>query len=263
MKKMSKLFMALCAAVLVLALGANFVSADEEKIFHVGGDAATPGWIQLNDKGEPEGFDYDVWMEIGKRSGYEVDYQIMDWDGLWASLDAGKLDSVANQVAMTKEREEKFVFTKPYAYNPYVLMCADDNEELQSMDDIKSGMTIASEPHSSDEVLVEAINKKYNVELEQKFFDGMTVQELALGRVDLWPRAETGALLTVEEVDNVRVLGKFGEIEINGYPFAKNERGEELAKVADKALEEMRADGTLKELSEKWFNVDITEEPAE
>lgn len=263
MKKVYKVVFATFVLFSAFLGGLNSIFAEEEKVIHVGGDADTPGWIQMSEKGEPEGFDYDIWMEIGKRTGYEIDYQIMDWDGLWASLEANKLDCVANQVAMTDERKEKFIFTEPYAYNPYVLMCAEDNEKLQTVDDIESGMTIASQPHSSDEALVAAIEKKYDVKLEQKFYDGMTAQEIALGRIDLWPRAETAAIVTVNEIDNVKILGKFGEIEINGYPFAKNERGEELASVVNKALEEMREDGTLKELSEKWFNVDITQEPEE
>ena len=47
----------------------------------------------------------------------------------------------------------------------------------------------------------------------------------------------------------------------NAYPFTKTERGEELCKVVSKAIQEMREDGTLKKLSEKWFEMDITEKP--
>lgn len=238
-------------------------SADDEKVFHVGGDAATPGWIQTNDAGDLEGFDYDVWQEIGKRTGYEVDYQVMEWDALWSMLESNRLDAVANQISVTEEREEKYVFTEPYAYNIYCLMAAKDNEEIQSMDDLKSGMTIACETNTSDEIILDAINKDYGIELEPTFYDGMSVQDVALGRCDLWPRAETGCNATLKEMDNLKIVGKTSVVETNAYPFAKTERGEKLAELASGAIKEMREDGTLKELSEKWFDMDISEKPAD
>ncbi len=75
-------------------------------------------------------------------------------------------------------------------------------------------------------------------------------------------RAETSCNTTVKEVDNLKILGKTNILETNAYPFAKTERGEELAKAVSGALDEMRSDGTLKELSEKWFGIDISEKPA-
>ena len=84
---------------------------------------------------------------------------------------------------------------------------------------------------------------------------------MALGRCDLWPRAETSCNLTVKEVDNLKILGKTNILETKAYPFAKNDRGEELNKVVSKAIKEMKEDGTLKELSEKWLSMDISEKP--
>ena len=234
---------------------------ENEKVFHVGGDAATPGWIQTDDEGELAGFDYDMWQEIGKRTGYEIDYQIMEWDALWSMLESGRLDTVGNQISVTEEREAKYVFTDPYAYNIYCLMAAKDNEEIKSMDDLKSGMTIACETNTSDEIILNAINKDYGIELEPTFYDGMSVQDVALGRCDLWPRAETGCNATLEEMDNLKIVGKTSVVETNAYPFSKTERGEQLAEIASEAIREMQEDGTIKELSEKWFGMDISEQP--
>lgn len=238
-------------------------SEDGEKVFHVGGDAATPGWIQTDEDGNLAGFDYDVWQEIGKRTGYQIDYQVMEWDALWSMLESGRIDTVGNQISVTDEREKKYVFTEPYAYNIYCLMAAKDNEKIQTMDDLKSGMTIACETNTSDEIILNAINKDYGIELEPTFYDGMSVQDVALGRCDLWPRAETGCNATLKEVDNLKIVGKTSVVETNAYPFDKTERGEKLAKLASEAISEMQKDGTLKELSEKWFDMDISEKPAD
>ena len=236
-------------------------SAENEKVFHIGCEATTPGWIQTDEKGELQGYDYDIWQEIGKRTGYAIDYKVMDWDGMWSMLSDGRLDTVAEQISLTPERKEKYVFTEPYAYNYYCLLSAADNDKLQSMDDLKTGMTISCETNSSDEIIVNQLNSDYNIELKPVYYDGMSVQDVALGRCDLWPRAETSCLLTVKEVANLKILGRTSIIETNAYPFANTERGKELSAVANKALEEMRADGTLKELSLKWFNTDVSENP--
>lgn len=238
-------------------------SSEGDKVFHVGGDAATPGWIQTDEEGNLTGFDYDIWQEIGKRTGYEIDYQVMEWDALWSMLESGRIDTVGNQISVTEEREEKYVFTDPYAYNIYCLMAAKDNNEIQSMDDLKSGMTIACETNTSDEIILNAINSDYGIELEPTFYDGMSVQDVALGRCDLWPRAETGCNATLQEVDNLKIVGKTSVVETNAYPFMKSDRGEELAKIASDAINEMKEDGTIKELSEKWFGMDISEEPSD
>ena len=89
----------------------------------------------------------------------------------------------------------------------------------------------------------------------------MSVQDVALGRCDLWPRAYTSCVTTVKEVDNLRILGNTNVVESNVYPFAKTDRGEKLCKLTSDAIKEMKEDGTLKELSEKWFDTDVTVKP--
>ena len=236
-------------------------NSEEEKVIHVACEATTPGWIQTDEDGNLSGYDYDIWQEIGERTGYEIDYQIMEWDGMWVMLDDNRIDTVGEQISVTDERKEKYTFSEPYAYNVYCLLAAADNEKLQSMDDLATGMTISCETNTSDEIIVDAINKEYGIELAPTYYDGMSVQVVALGRCDLWPRAETSCNTTVKEVDNLKILGKTNVLETNAYPFTKTERGEELCKVVSKAIQEMREDGTLKKLSEKWFEMDITEKP--
>lgn len=236
-------------------------AAEEEKVIRVGCEATTPGWIQMDDAGNLSGYDYDVWMEIGERLGYEIDYQVMEWDGMWTMLDDGRIDSVGEQISVTDERKEKYHFADPYAYNYYCLLAAADNEKLQSMEDLESGMTICCETNTSDEIILAAVNEQYGIELEPMYYDGMSVQDVALGRCDTWPRAETSCITTVAEVDNLKILGRTNIIEENAHPFVKTERGEMLCELVNGALNEMREDGTLAELAMKWFELDITVKP--
>ncbi len=76
-------------------------SNGEEKVIRVGCEATTPGWIQTDKDGKLTGYDYEVWQEIGKRTGYKIDYKVMDWDGMWPMLEDGRLDTVGEQISMT------------------------------------------------------------------------------------------------------------------------------------------------------------------
>ena len=267
-KKLSKVI--ICGVIAMMTLTAcggkketkkSEESNSKEKTITVGCEATTPGWIQASENGDLAGYDYDVWQEIGKRTGYKIKYKVMEWDGMWSMLDQGRIDSVGEQISISPERKEKYNFSEPYAYNVYCLLAAKNNKELKTMNDLKSGMTISCETNTSDENMVNAIDKEYNVKLKKTYYDGMSVQDVALGRCDLWPRAETSCIATIKEINDLKILGKTDILEINAYPFAKTKRGEKLSKEVSEAIKDMHKDGTLKKISEKWFGTDISERP--
>lgn len=244
---------------------AEGVSASKEdggdRVITVGCEATTPGWVQTDENGKLSGYDYDVWQEIGRRIGYQIDYKVMEWNSLWLMLGDGRLDSVGEQISYNAERSEKYELSEPYAYNIYSLLCAKDNEKLKSMEDLKSGMTISCETNTSDGLIVAAIDKEFGIELKPMYYSGMSVQDVALGRCDLWPRAYTSCVNTVKEVDNLRILGNTNVVETNVFPFSRTERGEKLCELVSGALREMKEDGSLKKISEKWFDMDISIKP--
>lgn len=267
-KKLSKVI--ICGVIAMMTLTAcggkketkkSEESNSKEKTITVGCEATTPGWIQASENGDLAGYDYDVWQEIGKRTGYKIKYKVMEWDGMWSMLDQGRIDSVGEQISISPERKEKYDFSEPYAYNVYCLLAAKNNKDLKTMKDLKSGMTISCETNTSDENIVNAIDKEYNVKLKKTYYDGMSVQDVALGRCDLWPRAETSCIATIKEINDLKILGKTDILEINAYPFAKTKRGEKLSKEVSEAIKDMHKDGTLKKISEKWFGTDISERP--
>ncbi|MEG0107341.1 MAG: transporter substrate-binding domain-containing protein, partial [Lachnospiraceae bacterium] len=136
----------LCVTMVFGMISGCGVSSKEKKATDEGIDgkkitvaceATTPGWIQTDENGKLSGYDYDVWQEIGKRTGYSIDYKVMEWDGMWSMLDSERIDSVGEQISVTEERKEKYNFSEPYAYNYYCLLSAADNDNLKSMNDLK------------------------------------------------------------------------------------------------------------------------------
>ncbi|MCT4509055.1 MAG: transporter substrate-binding domain-containing protein [Tepidibacter sp.] len=108
------------------AKGNESTSQEVEKVIRVGtGGTYNPWCFKENDK--LQGFEVDVWNEIGKRAGYKIEFTVSKFSGLVGLLDAGQIDTVAHQMSITKERQEKYNFTEPYAYSKYDFIVKKDS----------------------------------------------------------------------------------------------------------------------------------------
>ena len=79
-------------------------------------------WTFHNEDGDLTGYDIEVARAIAAELGVEASFAEGEWDGLLAGLDSGRYDTMANGVSVTPEREEKYAFTEPYAYNRIVVI---------------------------------------------------------------------------------------------------------------------------------------------
>lgn len=211
---------------------------------------------------EWSGFEIDMWNEIGKRIGYEVEFVQEDVATAFGDLEIGKVDTVAKQISITPAREEKYDFTQPYFFSPYSLMVRGDNTDINTWADME-GKTIGLADGSAMNEYVAALDPddKVNKTTYESF--ASIPQEVVLGRVDAMPYAyllipyllESNPDWDLKAVDTENPI----YVEVNGYPFARTDRGAELLKLADEALTEIIEDGTHKQLSEKWFDYDVME----
>ena len=211
---------------------------------------------------EWSGFEIDMWNEIGKRIGYEVEFVQEDVATAFGDLEIGKVDTVAKQISITPAREEKYDFTQPYFFSPYSLMVRGDNTDINTWADME-GKTIGLADGSAMNEYVAALDPddKVNKTTYESF--ASIPQEVVLGRVDAMPYAyllipyllESNPDWDLKAVDTENPI----YVEVNGYPFARTDRGAELLKLVDEALTEIIEDGTHKQLSEKWFDYDVME----
>ncbi|PWL58370.1 MAG: amino acid ABC transporter substrate-binding protein [Oscillospiraceae bacterium] len=237
-------------------------SQEEVKVIRVGMDGETPGFSSLDENGEMVGLDVDIWKEIGKRTGYEIQFERMEFSSLFSLLDDGRLDTVANEISVTEERQKSYNFSDP-AYFDRITFLSRADTEISDPKDL-DGMSIGVEPASSDVEIVDAVDASLGITLNRVYYDGFSIQDVVLGRIDMWIKGETGALQVIEEMgsDKLKILYKTDVVFDCAYPFAKTEKGQELMELTNKALSEMREDGTLKALSEKHFGIDITTKEA-
>lgn len=233
----------------------NSVKADE-KVLNVGTAAGRSPFIYQKDN-KVIGYDADVIEAAAKKAGYKVKWTTADFEGLFGSLDSGRIDTIANQLSVTTEREEKYTFTVPYLYSGSVFAVKANNDNINSIDDLKGkvvgvGLGTAAEKELKD------INKNNDFTIKT-FSEDPTAElkEVSLGRVDAYYNDQVQVNTTIEKakLDDVKIgFGptSWGNI---AFPFTTDSK-----KVEDisKALQELTNDGTLKKISEKWLGIDAT-----
>lgn len=267
---MKKIVALLLSAAMILGMTACSTTTEPKETADVGSTdkvikVATSGdylGFTVYDETTKEwsGFEIDMWNEIADRIGYEVEFVQEDVASAFGDLEIGKVDTVAKQISITPAREEKYDFTQPYFFSPYSLMVKGDNEDIKTWSDME-GKTIGLADGSAMNEFIAQLDpdNKVNKTTYESF--APIPQEVVLGRVDAMPYAYLLIPYLLEEHPDWDLKAVDTEhpiyTEVNGYPFARTDRGQELLKLVDEALTEIIADGTHKELSEKWFNYDV------
>ncbi|GAT73861.1 amino acid ABC transporter substrate-binding protein [Microbacterium hydrocarbonoxydans] len=204
--------------------------------------------------GELTGFDVEIIQAVAEKLDLEVEFQETQWDAIFAGLDAGRFDVIANQVTINDEREAKYLFSAPYTVSPGVIVVAEDDDSISSFDDLDGKTAAQSLTSNWNELAVESGAKVEAVEGWAQ-----AVELLRQGRVDATINDKL-TFLDYETTDGPTGLKIAAETEEAGeQAFAFTKDKEALVAAIDEALEELRADGTLAEISEKYFGADVTE----
>ncbi|WP_214828183.1 transporter substrate-binding domain-containing protein [Exiguobacterium algae] len=252
MNKTFTTVLALGASVgLLAACGNESESGSEEAVITVGTEATYPPFT-YKDKGELTGYDIDVLNEAAERAGYKVEYEAMDFKGLVPALDAERIDMIANQMSITPEREEKYAFSTPYAVSGAQVIVGTDNNEIQGIDDLK-GKTVGSTQGSVYAQMAEEAGA------EVKFYKGanQVLQDLEVGRLDAALNDRLFILTELEKTGyDVKAVGDIFNTSEAGFMTRKD--SDVLEKLND-ALAEMKEDGTMTEIGEKYFGEDISQ----
>ena len=204
-----------------------------------------------------QGFEVDLMNALAERTGDTVEFSTMSFSGLIGALESGRIDTVANQITITPDREAKFVFSQPYVYDGAQVVVKSGNEtEITGVDSLR-GRTVAVNLGSNFEQLLREL--PFADEINIKTYESNIEQDTALGRVDAFVMDRVSSAQVIKESPLPLALAgpPFSEIQ-NALPFRNDAEGLALRDRLDAALSEMKADGTLKAISEKWLGLDVT-----
>lgn len=201
------------------------------------------------------GYDVEIGERIAAELGVKAEFAETDWDSILAGVDSGRFDIACNGVDITPERSEKYAFSTPYIYPDAVLVVRSDNEDIHSLEDL-AGHTTANSPSSTyaDMAL------EYGAEVTYVSTLNDTVQMLEQGRVEATINAQGSIRDYLEQHPeaDIKIVQVIEGVPA-GFPMQKSEDTASLVEAVNGILEKMRADGSLAELSIKYFGVDLTE----
>ena len=220
-------------------------------------EGAWQPWSYHDESDTLVGYDVEVSRAIAEKLGVEPEYVESDWDSLFAGLDAGRFDIVCNGVEVTDERAKTYDFTTPYGYIHTALAVRKDNEDIKSFEDLK-GKTTANSLASTYMELAES----YGATVQGIDTLEETIQLLTAGRIDATLNADVSFYdyLNVHPDADFKIVAQTEEASHVAIPLRKGEASASLLEAINTAIDELRADGTLKALGEKYFGQDISSE---
>ena len=211
-------------------------------------------WTYHDETGALTGFDVEVGTLIAEGLGVEPEFVETAWDGILAGVDSGRFDIACNGVGYTEERAKSYNFSTPYVYTEMVLVVAEDNQEINAIEDL-TGKKTANSPNSTYAMRAEAAGA------EVTYVDtlGETMEMLQQGRVDatLNDKDSVDSYLAEHPEAKIRIAAVVAGEPV-AVPMQKGEGTETLKAEIDRILEEARQNGKLAELSVKYFGTDLT-----
>jgi putative amino-acid transport system substrate-binding protein len=258
---MKKNILALSALLLAVSLSGCDNKSSDDHVIRVGATGLSfPGAYKK--EGKLIGFDVEVAETIAKDLNYKIEWVNADFSGLMGQLESNKLDTVANVVAITPARQQKYDFSVPYSYYGSQIVTNNTNQQLNTLDDLK-GKTVAGVLGSNHIAnLKKAFGDNGVVIKTYESRDGAMNDALA-NRVQGY--INSGPILHAEIRENHLPLKFVGDplvVEAVGFPFHKDAKGQALKSAFDSEINAMAKDGRLKQLSEKYFGEDITQQSA-
>ena len=200
------------------------------------------------------GYDIEVVTAVAEKLGVEVTFEETQWDAIFAGLQSGRFDIIANQVSINDEREAAYTMSEPYTVSPGVLIVADSNTEIASFDDLSGFSSAQSLTSNWYEVAV-----GYGATVEAVEGWAQAAELLSQGRVDATVNDEL-TFLDFEKTEGdtgLKIVDETDDASLNA--FALPQGSDDLAAAINEALAELRADGTLAAISESYFGSDVSE----
>ncbi len=276
MNAFSPLLVPLLAAMIV-----GQANAQDGKSIRIATEGAFPPWNAVDTTGKPVGFDIDVGKALCERAKLKCEFVTQAWDGIIPALNVGKYDAIMAGMSITEKRKQVIAFSDPYALtsNYFVVrksfnlphMASSLKVNLSSESEEEKGVLQALKDNLEGKII--GVQGSTNAESFVREYFGDTVDvrtydkqdnlnlDLVAGRIDggladysVWKaflESKDGAMAALY---GPRISGGlFGP----GVGIGLRKQDKELAERFNGAIEAIEADGSLKEISLKWFGADL------
>lgn len=225
----------------------------------VGSDTTYPPMEFINDEQEIVGFDVDMMNEIARLINAEVEFVTFpDFDAIFAALANGEFDLVVSSVSITEERDEIIDFSDPYLSIGQVIAVQEDNTTITGVEDLPNAELVGVQGGTTGEqaaleagVTEEQIRRYPTIDV--------AFQDLANGAVDAVVADGPPTAEYTSQIEGIKVVG--GPFTTENYAIALQQGDSELQDAINAALQELKDNGTLDQLMEKWNLQDVATLP--
>ncbi|RVI61581.1 ABC transporter substrate-binding protein [Sinorhizobium meliloti] len=273
----------LASAILAISLmPAVPVRAENERSLSIAAEGASPPWTGTDENGQLYGFDIDVGRDLCRRMKIECTFVAQDWDGIIPALSVGKFDVIMSGMSITEKRKQSIAFSHPYAggFNQFVVrkdlgMAPSDTQEKLDLSTIGgrekavierlrgalSGMAIGVLRSSNSEAVLKDLFGDVVTIRSYDSQDNMQL-DLAAGRIDggLADYFTWRDFLKTPDGSIASFFGPGLSGRLWGPGVGAGVRKDDVAllRMLNEAIDAAIADGTIKVLSLKWFDADIS-----
>ncbi len=201
---------------------------------------------------ELTGYDVEVVKAVAGKLGRPVEFSESPFDAIFAGLEARRYDVVANQISVNPERQAKYAFSAPYTVSSGVVVTRADDTSVRSVADVR-GKTSAQSVTSNFATTAKQAGAK--IEAVEGFTQAVAL--LKQKRVDITINDNLAVLdyLRTSGDKGIKIAAKTGDSTQQAFAFRKDSP---LPAAFDKALTQLRADGTLAKISDKYFGEDVS-----
>ncbi len=253
--------LAIVMVVLVLAMAVGTAQAKDWKKIRIGVEGAYPPFSYVTPEGELAGFDIDIAKALVAAMGKDIELVSQDWDGIIPALLARKYDAIVASMSITEERKKKVAFSNKYYNTPAKFVCKKGAMSEFSRDNIKGKKIGVQRATIHDRYLTD--NYGQDVEIKRYATQDEAYLDLVAGRVDMLLAdsvAISDGFLKKPEGQDYQFIGPdlndpkwFGE----GTGIAIRKEDQDLVEMFNKAIEQIRADGTYQKIQDKYFDFNV------
>ncbi len=217
-----------------------------------------PPYNFLNSSHEVDGFDADIAKEVARRIGLDAQFIPTEWSGMIEGLLKGKFDVVISQMTITDDRKKVMDFSQPYMKNPVNVIVRSDNATITGLADLK-GKRVGVGLGTNDEAYLRNVAIPQVGQFTIATYDDVitSLKDLSDGRIDATIN-NIYAIAPVVQQNHYQIKAVGDPIKVDYAAVALQKNHAELLAAIDKALTDMKSDGTYTTIFRKWFNADPT-----
>lgn len=233
--------------------GENLDQIKSAGVFRIGTEGTYAPFTFHDAENKLVGFDVEIGEAVAGKLGVKAEFVEGKWDGLIAGLDANRYDAVINQVGITEARKQKYDFSDPYIASKAVLIVKEDNSDIKGFGDLKGKKSAQSLTSNFGKLAEEA-----GAELVGTDGFDQSIQLVLTGRADATINDSLSFLDFKKQKPDapVKIVAEKADADYSGIIVRKGDP--ELVAAINKALADIKADGTYQKISEKYFGADVS-----